>query len=82
MAQLTNCQRQQSMPRTAQHPRKRLRHQRQPQKVREWGLVWKGEPSAGKWPCAISGEGNNLGALSFGHPHARARHKGLFSVPS
>lgn len=82
MAQLTNCQRQRSPPWTAQHPRKRLWHRRQLQKVRGWGVVWKGELSAGRWPHAINGEGNNLGALSCGHSHARAKHKGLFSVPS
>lgn len=30
----------------------------------------------------ISGEGNNLGALSRGHPDAKAGHQGLFSLPS
>lgn len=32
----------------------------------------KGEPSAGRWPRVISGEGSNWGALSRGHPDAKA----------
>lgn len=41
----------------------------------------KGEPNAGRWPCVISGEGSNSGALSRGHPAAKARHQGFFSLP-
>lgn len=51
-----------------------------PERLGDGELVCKGEPSAGRWPHAISREGSNLGALSRGHPDAKVRHQGFFSL--